>query len=166
MPVKAGLYDLLLLRRETRTLASLCFLEHCRTSPGNSPRPRATALTKAFPSSHSRPACRHLCSERLSCYSIGSSESHEGSSDAYGLSGVRPASAATCCPPLPRCARHRSSLSRCVQSERGADRQGECTSVSSGIADAVLLVRGRGARSELRDCPGTDFDGWLQGSLR
>jgi len=48
MPVKAELYDPLLLRREKRTLASLRFLEHCRTSPGYSPRPRATALTKAF----------------------------------------------------------------------------------------------------------------------
>jgi hypothetical protein len=29
-------------------LRSRCFPEHCRTSPGNPPRPRATALTKAL----------------------------------------------------------------------------------------------------------------------
>src|SRR6267142_6698085 len=29
-------------------LHSRCFPEHCRTSPGSPPRPRATALTKVF----------------------------------------------------------------------------------------------------------------------
>ena len=39
----------LLVPRKERILGSPRFLEHCRPSPGKSPRPRATALTKAFP---------------------------------------------------------------------------------------------------------------------
>ena len=39
----------LLVHGKGRMLHSRCFPEHCRTPPGNSPRPRATALTKAFP---------------------------------------------------------------------------------------------------------------------
>ena len=43
--------------RKGRMLHSCCFPEHCRTSPGSPPRPRATALTKVFFASwHTRPA--------------------------------------------------------------------------------------------------------------
>jgi hypothetical protein len=42
-------YGPLLVPRKERILGSPRFLEHCRPSPGNPPRPRATALTKAFP---------------------------------------------------------------------------------------------------------------------
>ena len=49
LPLQLDNTDPLLVSREERMLGSFRFLEHCRTSPGNPPRPRATALTKAFP---------------------------------------------------------------------------------------------------------------------
>jgi hypothetical protein len=61
-------YDPLLVPRKGRMLHSRCFPEHCRTSPGSPPRPRATALTKVFcVVVHTRPgrsqSPRHALSE-------------------------------------------------------------------------------------------------------
>jgi hypothetical protein len=42
---------------KARMLCLRCFPEHCRTPPGNPPRPRATALTKAFSCSGTLGCC-------------------------------------------------------------------------------------------------------------
>jgi hypothetical protein len=50
--------------------------------------------------------------------------------------------------PIPRRARHRSAVRDVRNPNGGAHKQCQRTSVSVGIADAVLLVQDCGARSE------------------